>query len=156
MSNNEAEREDVTVTNQNGPGLWYFARHAILEPYGFPSEIDIYQRRLVIWLRDRYADKLEDPNVGMDKLFFKTGSSVGIPAKNETATIIGMAVITPITSTGEIRIKAQFIEDFVRTYYGLNPLPLKSPYQAAHANMSYNRYRRVIRNQNSEINTSFR
>jgi hypothetical protein len=110
MASRDTGSEDVIVTNQNGPGLWFFARYAILKHHCF-SEKDAkngeYQRKLVIWLRDKYFKMLEDSDTKINRLNFKLNSKITIPSKEETAQIIGVPYYEEmVTDCGEILIGA--------------------------------------------------
>jgi hypothetical protein len=78
----------------------------MLKHHGF-SDVKSGQRKLVIWLRDNYKDMLEDPNAGIDQLFFKQGSRISIPGKQETAEIIGLTVTSGMTATREVQVPPQ-------------------------------------------------
>jgi hypothetical protein len=104
MPPRESEREEITITRENGPGLWVCAKEAILKHHGF-SDVKSGQRKLVIWLWNNYKDMLEDPDTqDILQLFFKQGSRITIPGKKETAEIIGLAVTSGMTATGEVQV----------------------------------------------------
>jgi hypothetical protein len=109
MPPRDSEREEITITNANGPGLWVCAREAILKHHGF-SDVKSGQRKLVIWLRDNYEDMLEDPNARIDQLFFKLGSRISIPGRQETVEILGGTNISTITGTGDVQIHPRLID----------------------------------------------
>jgi len=102
---NNYERENVRVDNQNGPGLWFFARHAILRHYRLPEDCGKYQRKVVVWLRENNNDKLADPSTCITELQFKPNSEVTIPSRAETIEIIGGFVLPGMTYRGEIIVE---------------------------------------------------
>ena len=77
MSDSNSGRIEKTVSRQNGPGLWFFARR-ILEYHGFPEGNGNYQERLVVWLRNRYASSMVDPQAPLAIAEFRLGEQAGI------------------------------------------------------------------------------
>jgi len=102
---------DRTVTEENGPKLEIFAYNVLLHYFEkSPSfaEDRKMQRRLAMWLRDKYPENIVDPNAPLNIAKFTLNEKIHIPSRDEILKILGAVSIKLNTREAEeVRIPSR-------------------------------------------------
>ena len=103
---------DKTVTEQNGPELMKFAYHILL--YYFErtpalAEEKKLQRRLAMWLRDKYQKNMVDPNAPLSDAKFILNERLSIPSKDKISEIVGLYNV-PINRESVIYVSSRLVK----------------------------------------------